>query len=102
MSEEGFETVSVGDDKPRTYDHEEARPRAYDPFGQDVAQASLIVQMKIYDVLMALLMDANPDVARDLDTLHTQGIILGQGPTFAQFMERTSQVQPDEDSASPE
>lgn len=64
----------------------------YDPFGKDAAQASLIVQMKIYDVLMALLRDSDPDTARELDKLHTNGVILGMGPNFSQFVPRADTV----------
>lgn len=60
----------------------------YDPFGNDVQQAILITNMKIYDVLMALLTTANPEIAKDLDALHTQGVVLGQAPTFLEFADR--------------
>jgi hypothetical protein len=68
----------------------------YDPFGKDVAQAQLIVQMKIYDVLMALLTLSDPAVAKDLDELHSKGVVIGQGPTFLQFFDRSTESLPDE------
>jgi hypothetical protein len=60
----------------------------YDPFGDDVLQALLITNLKIYDALMALLTVADEQVAEDLDSLHTNGLVLGQGPTFARFVPR--------------
>jgi hypothetical protein len=71
---------------------EDGEDMKYDPFGYDVKQAQLIVSMKIYDVLLALLMEANPRVGADLDKLHSAGTVLGLGPTFTGFFDRDDKV----------
>lgn len=41
---------------------------------------SLIVQMRIYDALLALLRDADPSTAENLVKLHASGGLLGPMP----------------------
>lgn len=48
----------------------------------DVTMANFIVTARVYDVLMALLKEANPDAARDLLELHRSGSLLGSVPSF--------------------
>lgn len=78
MSESEYRPIDDGEDMK------------YDPFGYDVKQAQLIVSMKIYDVLMALLTLQDKEVAKDLDELHSAGVVIGQGPTFLKFFARDS------------
>lgn len=55
----------------------------YDPFSTELAPGvSLIVHMRIYDVLLALLREQNSEVAEQLTQLHAQGKILGPLPVF--------------------
>jgi hypothetical protein len=68
----------------------------YDPFGKDVTQALLITNMKIYDVLMALLGETNPSVADKLDELHTGGRIMGLSPMFREFLDHDLEKLPDD------
>lgn len=53
---------------------------AFSPEGAPVAQ--LIVSMRIYDVLMALLTDADPKAAAALHQLHSEGKLLGSWPVL--------------------
>ncbi len=41
-----------------------------------------IVQARIYDVLIALLREQNPVVAKELLEAHSNGLILGPSPSF--------------------
>lgn len=66
----------------------------YDPFGNDVQQAQLIVLMKIYDVLMAIFTDSNPEAAEALDEAHAKGIVVGLTPPFANFAPRDDNPSP--------
>lgn len=53
------------------------------PFSQELAPGvSLIVHMRIYDVLVALLRESNKEVAEKLVELHASGKILGPLPVF--------------------
>lgn len=45
-------------------------------------ELSLVMQMRIYDVLMALLVDSNKAVARDLLALHMEGVVVGSEPAI--------------------
>lgn len=54
-----------------------------DPFSQEEAPGvQLIVQMRIYDALMALLTELAPDKAQALMELHEQGTLMGNSPAF--------------------
>lgn len=54
-----------------------------DPFGPTTAPGlSLIMQFRIYDLLMAILREQNPDVAREMLTLHATGAVAGPSPNF--------------------
>lgn len=54
-----------------------------DPFSQENAPGlSLIVLMRIYDVVMAQYMATNRDKAIDLFNLHAEGKILGSLPSL--------------------
>lgn len=65
---------------------DENRPVDRDPFSPDnVQQVQLIVQMRLYDVTMALLTEINSEVAYDLYEAHKQGKILGFPPQFTGF-----------------
>lgn len=49
---------------------------------ENVAEATLVMSMRIYDALMALLKVADNSTARDLLELHAAGNILGPVPGF--------------------
>lgn len=52
-----------------------------DPFDPTVAPGvQIIIQMRIYDVLMAILQDANPEAAARLHQIHSEGKVLGALP----------------------
>lgn len=54
-----------------------------DPFDASNAPGiALIVQMRLYDVLMALLHESNPDKANELLQLHTTGALAGSTPSY--------------------
>lgn len=56
---------------------------ASDPFSPEEAPGlSLIMQMRIYDVLMAMYMETNMEAAKDLLEMHSRGQILGPLPSF--------------------
>lgn len=59
-----------------------AKPRYFDPFGEDVALATLIQQMRIYDVLMTILTVQDKDAAARLNELHTRGGTLSPIPSL--------------------
>jgi hypothetical protein len=62
---------------------EEAVQEQYDPFApENVGAVQLIVQMRIYDVLMAMYTEQNPGKANILINLHEQGKILGPLPAI--------------------
>ena len=64
MSEEEFETE-------------------HDPFSEEnIRVSNFILLNRIYDVLMGLYQEANPDKARDLLELHLAGNIMGPSPAF--------------------
>lgn len=51
------------------------------PFSDtNVKQVQLVVLMRIYDVLMALLQESDAELAGQLHALHEQGKILGSLP----------------------
>jgi hypothetical protein len=55
----------------------------YSPFGPEEAPGiSLIVQMRIYDVLMAMYTHLDKVGAADLMEIHTKGGIIGSLPLF--------------------
>lgn len=54
---------------------------------EDNAIIQTIVLMRIYDALIALLQNSNPDIAQDLLQAHLEGLILGPAPYFTgQFL----------------
>lgn len=58
-----------------------AEEAGYDPFSPEHAPAlSLITLMRIYDTQLALLREANPQVAEKLVELHAEGKIVGPLP----------------------
>ena len=59
--------------------------RPYDPWDKDAHTANVIMQLKIYDLLLAILTDANPDAARVIAEAHQKGVILGANPQFSHF-----------------
>jgi hypothetical protein len=55
----------------------------YSPFGPEEAPGiALVVNMRIYDVLMAIYTKLDPDGAADLMEIHTKGGIIGSLPLF--------------------
>lgn len=53
----------------------------------EIAQVQLIVSLRIYDVLMAILTDNNKEVAHKLREIHKSGRILFDEPSFSgEFM----------------
>ena len=81
-----------------------------DPFSQDeqvddpfsphnLAISQFIMSCRTYDVLMALLTEANPTLAKDLLELHATGSVMGPQPAFnGQFI--TDLVNQSEDSVN--
>lgn len=58
---------------------------------------SLIVLMRVYDVLMGLYTEANPDQARTLMEIHAAGSLLGPSPVFnGEFMSDIINAEHDE------
>lgn len=54
-----------------------------DPYSpENIGTVQFIVMARLYDVMMALLREANPDAARDLLELHQAGVLVGGGPWF--------------------
>jgi hypothetical protein len=54
-----------------------------DPFDAENAPGiNLIVNLRIYDVLMAILRESNPEVQKDLARIHASGKILSTAPMF--------------------
>lgn len=51
---------------------------AFDP--ANTGAVSLVVQLRTYDVLFTILTHLNKDMARDLMSLHQQGIVVGSEP----------------------
>lgn len=55
----------------------------YSPFGPEEAPGiQLIVQMRIYDVLMAIYTNLDKEGAADLMEIHTKGGVIGSLPVF--------------------
>lgn len=48
----------------------------------DIQMSMLIIQLRLYDVLMALLSEQNPDKARELLRLHSTGALAGTVPSY--------------------
>ena len=60
--------------------HEEVEAPA-DAFApENIGGISMIIQMRTYDVLMAILTKLDEDSARDLLELHSQGVIVSTAP----------------------
>lgn len=56
---------------------------ANDPFApENIGIVQFIMLGRIYDALMALLREANPEVATDLLEMHMQGNLMGPQPMF--------------------
>lgn len=54
-----------------------------DPFSpHNLAISQFILSARIYDVLMALLMEQNREVAKDILELHAGGNLIGPQPSF--------------------
>lgn len=54
-----------------------------DPFSDyNLRVSQFILTARLYDVMLGLLREANPAVARDLLELHMSGAILGPQPSF--------------------
>lgn len=53
-----------------------------EPVEDETHIAQLVVSMRIYDVLMALLREENEDVARSLLELHATGALAGPSPAY--------------------
>lgn len=52
-----------------------------DPFSpENVGKLQLVVNMRIYDALMALLNETDPEAAAKLHQLHASGKVLGSLP----------------------
>jgi hypothetical protein len=67
--------------KERIWLVSENNTEGIDPFDPDVAPAvQLIVQMRIYDVLMAILTNLDKEAAANLYTLHSGGKVMGSLP----------------------
>lgn len=41
-----------------------------------------IILWRIYDILLLLLMESNPDAARKLSAMHEEGHFLGPNPSY--------------------
>lgn len=56
---------------------------AQDAFApENIGVIHFIQNQRIYDVLLALLTDANPEMAKDLLELHATGSFMGPEPRF--------------------
>lgn len=54
-----------------------------DPFApENIGVVQFIMQARIYDVLMALLMESNEEAAANLLEIHSQGALMGTAPFF--------------------
>lgn len=59
-------------------------PGPVDPLSpQQAPGISLVVQMRLYDVAMAILREMNEEVHTELLQAHSEGLILGPVPEFA-------------------
>ena len=55
----------------------------YSPFSAEEAPGiALVVNMRIYDVLMAIYTSINPEGAKELMEIHSKGGIIGSLPLF--------------------
>jgi len=55
----------------------------YSPFSAEEAPGiALVINMRIYDVLMAIYTNMNPEGAQQLMDIHTKGGIIGSLPLF--------------------
>lgn len=69
----------------------EPTPPTYSPFGPEEAPGiGLVVNMRIYDVLMAIYTELNRDGAAELMDIHTKGGIIGSLPLFDPELLRNS------------
>jgi hypothetical protein len=54
-----------------------------DPFApENVGAIAYITQARIYDVLVAILMELNEDAANNLLEIHSHGAVVGPSPSF--------------------
>lgn len=54
-----------------------------DPYSsENIGVIQFIMLGRIYDTLMALLTDANPQRASDLLEMHSKGVLMGPSPFF--------------------
>jgi hypothetical protein len=57
-----------------------------DPFApENVARLQLVVSMRIYDALMALLSTQDDELAEQLGDIHALGQVVGNPPGFTGF-----------------
>lgn len=76
---------------------EAAEEDSPDPFSPEIAPGlTLVVNLRIYDVLMAILKENNPDAAREILELHSNGGLAGTMPDFTGFF-MTDALNEDED-----
>lgn len=63
-------------------------PDSTDPFSpENVGALNAIINMRIYDALIALLREQNPEAASDLLKMHYEGTIVGPEPRLnGQFL----------------
>lgn len=56
---------------------------AYDPLSPGAAPGiNLVISLRIYDVLMAILGELNEDARTALNQAHSEGLLLGSVPAY--------------------
>lgn len=53
---------------------------------EEIKVAQFITLLRIYDVLMAMYTEQNPEGSDELLKLHKEGNLLGSSPAMAQFL----------------
>lgn len=74
-----------------------------DPFSlQEAPGVSLIVLMRLYDVMMGMYSEMNPDAAEAMIEAHGQGILLGTTPAFSGQFVASDEMLAESEKTSPE
>lgn len=60
---------------------------SYDPFSTDIELGQSITLMRIYDVLLAIYTQLNPEGGNELNKWHSQGIIVSSLPEYRMDIE---------------
>lgn len=56
---------------------------AIDPYApENIGVLHFVTQHRIYDVLMALLTEKNPELAQNVLEMHSKGLLIGPQPFF--------------------